>query len=425
MSKPPKKHHYVTQAQLRHFAYDKRRTRIHVFDKSNGKSFPSSIQDAGSENDFNTIIDENGRFNFEAMFDDVDSAGASIVSDIVAKRSLAHLEKEQWFAVADLGAVQLLRTKLARNTPGVLAEEMRSQLAKLGTDLNDPAYASPTESDAKRSTIAAFLKRDGHRNALLGLMPGLIEPGGAERFLTSDHPIVFSNPFPYGEHSLQSHGIMVHLPLSPTLLLTWHCPTIARRFNSLVNSDGDDQATLRAYGRALLTGAPATVSNEETTRYNAMQCAQSRRFLYSHDPEFGPAREWLAMEPGAAERESLLHLGKMGEGPAGRPRMPAGWTLVVHGPADHGQLLLEEIDEDGEGITARTRDVELLAAMAQDARLNYVQLFDGPLQRRHLGQVKLEILAERGPGWFRAVHYDESLRAFDRGLQLSDRNGTD
>jgi len=226
MSKPPKpsrKHHYVTQAQLRHFARGVGRTQIHVFDKTTGKNFTSSILDASSENDFNTITEDGGRLNFEAMFDRVDDAGAAIVAQIVEHRSLSWMGEQQVLALADLGTVQMLRTKLARETPGVLVEEMRDLLDKLGADLNDPDLAPPTDADAKRSTIEAFVKRTSHRNSFLRLMPGLVEPAGSARFLISDHPVVFTNPFPYGDHALQAQGILVHLPMSPTLLLTWHC----------------------------------------------------------------------------------------------------------------------------------------------------------------------------------------------------------
>lgn len=195
-SKPPKKHHYVTQAQLRHFARDDGQTQIHVFDKANGRSFTSSILNAGSENNFNTIIEDVGRFNFEAMYDKVDAAGAAIVAHIAERRSLSWMREKQVLALADLGTVQLLRTKLTRETPGVLAAEMRDLLDKLGADLNDRNLAPPTEADAKRGTIEAFVKRASHRNSFLRLMPGLVEPAGAARFLISDHPVVFSNPFP-------------------------------------------------------------------------------------------------------------------------------------------------------------------------------------------------------------------------------------
>lgn len=350
---------------------------------------------------------------FEAIFDEVDSNGATIVDQITERRSLAWMREEAVLKLADLGAVQLLRTKLSRETPGVLAQEMRETLAQFGADLDDPTLALPTEADTKRGTIEAFLKRAGHRDLFLRLFPGLVEPEGEARLLISDHPVVFSNPFPYGDHGLHSQGIMAHLPLSPTLLLTWHCPTIVGRFEHLLDIEGEDHPTLRAYGTGLIAGEPIKISDAEVERYNALQFAQSRRFLFSHAANFDRARERLATQPKTGLRESLMHLGRMGEGPPPRPRMPEGWNLVVHGPRDHCLLHLEEVDKEGEGITARTSHLELLNTAASDTRLDYVELYHCPRHRRHLGQVKLELLADRGPGWFRAVHYDESMREFD------------
>jgi Protein of unknown function (DUF4238) len=418
-AKLPKKHHYVTQAQLRHFARDKGRTQLHVFDKTSGATFGSSILNAGSENDFNTIVEGDERLNFEAIFDEVDGNGATIINQITERRSLAWMREDAVLKLADLGAVQLLRTKLSRETPGVLAQEMRETLAQFGADLNNPTFALPTEADAKRGTIRAFLNRDGHRDSFLQLFPGLTEPEGEARFLISDHPVVFSNPFPYGDHGLQSQGIMVHLPLSPTLLLTWHCPTIVSRFDHLLAIEDEDHSGLRAYGKGLIAGEPIKISDVEVERYNALQFAQSRRFLFSHAPNFDGPRERLAIQPETGPRDSLMHLGRMGEGPPPRRGMPEGWNLVVHGPRDHCLLHLKEIDKEGEGITARTSNLELLNAAAADTRLDYVELYHGSRQRRHLGQVKLELIADRGPGWFRAVHYDESMRAFDRQISAT------
>ena len=328
------------------------------------------------------------------------------------------MSEEQVVTLADLGAVQLLRTKLARETPRVLAEEMRRLLAEIGADLNDPELAPPTEADSKRGTIYAFYKRAELRDSFLRLAPGLVEPAKSARFVISDHPVVFSNPFPYGDHALQAQGILIHLPLSPTLLLTWHCPTIIARFERLLSIEDDDHAALRAYGRSLISGEPVAASDEEVERYNAIQVAQSQRFLFSHAPNFERVREQLSTQLGG-ERETLVHLGEMWEGPPPRAGMPEGWNMVLHGLRDHCMLHLEDIDEEGEGITAQTNTLALLDAAAGDAQLEYVELYDGPRLSRYLSQVKLEKIVDRGPGWFRAVHFDDSLRALDCQIRKS------
>ena len=176
---------------------------------------------------------------------------------------------------------------------------------------------------------------------------------------------------------------------------------------------------LRTYGEGLFTGNPARVSNVEIKRYNALQFSQSRRFVFSYSNDFdaATARRPEQTEAEFRERDSLMNLGRMGEGWPPRPGMPDGWTLVVRGQCDHCLLHIEEVDADGEGITARTSDLELLNATATDPRINSVQLYNGRILKQHLGQVKLELLVERGPGWFSAVHYDEALRTLD--CQLS------
>jgi hypothetical protein len=411
-----RKHHYVPQAQLRHFTHDEQRKRLFVYDKSKGKGYPSLVKNAGTEHDFNTIIEGEKRRNFEEMFDEVDSDGGDIVNLLNERRSLVGLNEEELLKLADLCAVQLVRTKLWRDTPGVLVHEMRVILEQFGADLDESKFASPTKNDAKRGTIKAFDVRSSLQDSFLRLHPSLVEPEGDARFLISDHPIVFSNPFPYGDHGLQAQGIMAHLPLSPTLLLTWQCPTIVARLDHLLGLESEDQPVLRIYGEGLFTGYPDRVSNVEIERYNALQLAQSRRFVFSYSNDFDAATACLPDQTEAEfrERESLMNLGRMGEGWPPRPGMPDGWTLVVQGQCDHCLLHIEEIDEEGEGITARTSNLELLNAAATDPRLNSVELYNGPLLRQRLGQVTLELLVERGPGWFSAVHYDEALRALVR-----------
>jgi len=241
-----RKHHYVPQAQLRHFTHDGERKKLFVYDKSKGKSYPSVVADTGMENHFNTIIEGDERLNFEPMFDNADAGGGYIVNLLNERRSLVGLNEEELLKLADLGAVQLVRTKLSRETPGVLVHEMREILEQFGADLDDLKFALPTKNDAKRGTIKAFANRTSLQNSFLRLYPGLVESEGDARFLISDHPIVFSNPFPYGDHGLQSQGIMAHLPLSPTLLLTWHCPTIVARLDHMLGLKSKDQPSLRA-----------------------------------------------------------------------------------------------------------------------------------------------------------------------------------
>jgi hypothetical protein len=99
--------------------------------------------------------------------------------------------------------------------------------------------------------------------------------------------------------------------------------------------------------------------------------------------------------------------------------MQSGIHLVVRGPADHGILTIEEIDPSGEGITARTGQITLLAQMASDQGMLRVELYVDGRPMRTLGAAMVEPLGNTADGWFRVVHRDASLRELGKRL---DRN---
>ena len=109
--------------------------------------------------------------------------------------------------------------------------------------------------------------------------------------------------------------------------------------------------------------------------------------------------------------ETHAELGEMGHGPPPRQGMPAGTHLVIFGPLDHCVLAIEEIDKSGEGLMARTKQVNLLAQVAADTRLLRVELYVDRQVRRRIGQAMVERFGEQSSGWFRVVHRDPSLRS--------------
>lgn len=164
MSKPPKpskKHHFVAQAQLRHFASDPDQRSIRVYDKALNKSWDSSLLNAGSENDFNTVEHTSGKWNFEDLFQDVDGRSATLIGEIVSRRSLSWLTPPDRVAMVDLFTTQMLRTRLARTTPQSVAIQMMDMMRKLGIDPDEgPNMATPTEATTRVSAVRSFLKRD-------------------------------------------------------------------------------------------------------------------------------------------------------------------------------------------------------------------------------------------------------------------------
>lgn len=416
MPKPSKKHHYVTQAQLRHFAADAERRFLFVFGKRADRSFRTSILNAGSQNDFNTVSVGDSKWNFESLFQEVDARSARLVAEIVSRRSLAWLTVDDRIALADLIATQLLRTHFSRTTPKRLAEQLREITRQLGYDPDDdPHMAMPSDAALRLGAVKAFLKRDGHAAVLLRLVPALYAIRGKRRFIISDHPIGRTNAFPYGDNGLASPGVLVVLPISPELTLALHCPTIVQRYELAGQADiePDRKARMLRYRDGLRSGEPIEVDDDMVLYLNGLQVGQSARYLYSHADDFDFARKILKRRPDRRVVESHVELGEMGRPPPRRREMPSGMHLVIFGPADHCMLAIDELDAGGEGLTARTRNLDLLAQVAADTRMLRAELYvDGQI-RRGMAQAMVERFGKPDEGWFRVVHRDHALRALN------------
>lgn len=349
MNRPSKKHHFVPQAQLRHFAADPERRSIYVFAKRTDRSFLASIVNAGSENDFNRVSLSDTKWNFEDLFQEVDTRSAGLVAEIVSRRSLAWMTADDRIALADFFATQMLRTHFSRTGPKHLAGQLREMTRQVGYDPDaDPHMAMPSDAAVRLAAVKAFLEREGHTVALLGLHPALYASDGEHRFIISDHPVSRINAFTYVDVGLTSPGVMVMLPVSPGLTLALHCPTIVQRHELAASADLEPERRTRMM------------------RY--------------------------------------------------RDGLRSGEPIAINGDMVHCALAIEEIDESGEGLTARTGQVDLLAQVAADTGMLRVELYVDRQVRRGMSQVMVERFGEPPSGWFRVVHRDPSLRSLSAQL---------
>lgn len=419
---PSKKHHFVTQAQLRHFKIADGKYSVFVFDKQTGRSFQSPIKNAGSENHFNTVTLGETKWNFEHLFDEVDSRSAKLVAQIVDSESLVWMSADDKESLADFVAVQLLRTRFGRTEPKAIVAALRNLTEQMGYDpYEDPTMALPSEAHVRLIAVDSFLNRDPHRTSLLRLIPSLHRSDLDVPFVISDHPVVRYNPFPYGDNGLSSLGITVHIPLTPSMTLTMLCPSIVARYESLeeLQLAPEKKEKLTIEREALRSGQPVLIDNAEALSLNRMQVKQSSRHIYSSVDEFEFVREMLKGDPTLERVETLLEVGELGMAPPPRADMPPGWQLVVFGAADHCMLPIQEFDEKGEGITAKTSKTSLVKKVAEDPGKLHVQLYQDRSVRREMREAMVEIINEKGPGWFRVVHRDQALR--ELGLKHDNR----
>lgn len=420
MPTPSKKHHYVPKAQLAHFSIDGRGKQVWVFDKQEDRVWPSSLMDAGSENAFNTIeLDQGGSWNFEDIFGDVDDLSATLIRRIVGERSMAWLDADGHAALLELFATQMLRTHLTRSTPLELTLQLRKVVADVGLDPDDdPSLAIPDERSRRLGTVRAFIGRAEAVSSMARLFPTLFAAPEHTRFLLSDHPVALSNAYSHGEPALDSHGVIVLLPVAPTLAVALICPTIVRRYKVIdgVEMPPDQRARMEHYRTGFHSRQPIEIEPGEVHYWNRLQVARSRRYLYGAVDDFDFAREMLDTNDGLRNVRSHISLGALGEAPPGKQGMPSGRHLVVRGRHDTCMLTIVAIDEDGESLTAQTTDIDLLDQVANDANELSVELYQDGRSQRGLNCVCLERVEREGGGWFRVVHRDASLRDLMRQI---------
>lgn len=419
-SKPSKKHHFVAQAQLRHFASDGECRSIWVYDKGLYRSWVSSLLNAGSENDFNTVELTAGKWNFEDLFQNVDGRSATLINEIVSRRALSWITPADHDAMIDLFTTQMLRTKLARTTPQIMAGQMREMVRALGLDPgDDPSMATPTEAAIRVGAVKSFLERDRVASSMFRLTPVLFAAGDGQRFIISDDPVIRCNAFPYGDLGLESHGIIVFLPIASDLALALLCPTITSRYDAIEQAEMEPEtrARMSRYRDGFRSGNSITIEPAELYTWNRCQVSGSASQLYAAaDGDFDVARAMLAEKPELRKVESRMTMGEMGHGSPPKPGLPAGLQLVIQAKFDHAILPIAEIDEAGEGLTARTTRIELLDLVAADRHELRADLYEDGRMRQGTGKATIERFGEPSDGWFRVVHMDESLRDLARQL---------
>lgn len=225
-SKPSNNHHFVPRSILRRFSADADRTHVIVFDKSSGAIWRGGMTTTGSAKGYNKLTRSSGeQLNFEPDFEEIDRTYAAI-GDVLAKtRYLSRLDDATRRALADVTAVQLLRTPIVRSSLNQLPRDLFEELRRVG--LPAPAEAElPSEDQIRQSARDLIADRSGARDALLAKDLMLLEPQGQARFWTSDHPVVRYSKAPLGETGLSSLGVEVYLPLAADLMLGFVCPSL-------------------------------------------------------------------------------------------------------------------------------------------------------------------------------------------------------
>jgi hypothetical protein len=386
-----KKHHFIPRSVLRRFSQIDAPGTVFVYDKQRDTNYSLSITDAGMENGFNTVVVGGERINFETEFGRADELMAGVHNRLVEVRKITNLSSDDRLVLADTTALQLVRTKMFRTTLRSASRAMIDEFLRVGLLDGEPL---PMDEQAARAMAREALHEREHQPDILNNKDLLLlEPEPDTRFWISDDPIVRYNPQPYGENGLSSPGIEVYWPIAADLALGFMCPTFRRSIEAglalgdeLEESLRDRCNDLRA---AFEKGTPTKIGRGGTAMFlNGLQARSSSRFIYSSDNNFESARTILSKNPELRSVESMVRMGRIGEGPARRANMPPGLQLVVYGREDHYIAPLTSYEDTPWGFNATFEYAAHLDMLVADQPWKAAYVFKDGVERRGMRELR-------------------------------------
>jgi hypothetical protein len=314
-----RKHHYVPQFLLRNFVSEKRET-LYAFDKWEGKQFQVAVKDAAAERGYNSFETDEASGCAEEFFTQIETTASPLIQKIVSDRQLPVLTPEGKAALAQLGVAQMLRSKNHR----AIYDQMGSIVRKLAEREGTPefkAWVGPADPDGDKQALLIHLKEDILKFAPYLALKDLVLFSSTESssLLIGDSPLVRTNTLNTSELrgtiGLASPGVEIYLPLSPTLVLGFMCPTIAGMMREIVNKLGKAAAKpASSYLSALESRASLALERPNIDFMNSQQVIASERFVYSGSNDFALVREMLESDPMLREgRRITTNQGPFGE----------------------------------------------------------------------------------------------------------------
>lgn len=268
MNNHVKNQHYVPQFLLKNFSSRERKF-IWAYDKKEKYSIKNQIKErpikkVASEEYFydQNINNEIGSYEYELQ--KVEDATAPIIDKIIETKSIIDLSEEERRILSFFITLQNLRTK------GSLLKTETS-MENLSEQLKDKANVKIPNINSKKIWFSMLEKSTSFYEILMNKVWMLNESNNS--FLISDNPVTLQNTTDKSEIrgtlGLDSFGIEIYLPLSPSLTLCLFCEKYFEK---------------NGYHKKYIPNSICEPNYIENL--NWLQIIYSERFIFSHNNEF-------------------------------------------------------------------------------------------------------------------------------------------
>lgn len=324
--------HYVPKFILRNFLGNREREQVHVFKKSTGKGFTTSIANIMAERRFHEFqIDDQYYASFEDAICRVEDMLLPSYKAVLEREALDGSPQEK----ADLltfMAFQFTRTRAQRELFDRMEDQLAKHLGKSGASLEDiKGYVPRTEESRKIQHMHLIMKTTGKLlESLVEKDLMLLRAAPGRSFYLSDNPVCLHNDAPrkwfLGNLGFACEGIQVYLPLSADLMLCAWCPSLVGELRAK-NADSKRQLAGAVLSKKMMNaklsdefqtmldkmrllrkpiedrirhcdnGTPVLLTTESMDFHNSMQVVSASEHIICKKADFDLAKRFMAENP--------------------------------------------------------------------------------------------------------------------------------
>ncbi len=312
--KHPRLQHFVPQFLLRNFVDEQ--GQLHVFDKATGRVFTASPRGIAAEAGFYDFTDDAGKpHSAESLLGRLEDLVANVVAGILAKESLAHLSISDRVRLSLFVAVQQIRVKAVRQRMKSLNAGILEVLAQRGIDPGDVIWEMDDE-EVTRQSIPRIVDAKPAAKTLFDMAWILYRAPEGKPFYISDNPVVLHNLVAPRQLRLDSPGIEVYLPISPSLALCFMCRHSVELMQSQLQKAAEikrrhgycavDIEPIARIVNAIDTGTPDPLLPDNVDHVNSLQVQYASQFIVSSIDDFELAKLMIGKNPRLKEPPGFI-----------------------------------------------------------------------------------------------------------------------
>lgn len=259
------------------------KAQIFVFDKSADRQFRTHVKNVAAESGFHDFTHDGVEYTIEPSLAEIEGRAAEVFRSICENQSIGHLEEETRQFLSRYLALQLTRTRQAREVKSGMVESTRELLQSRG---DDPSRLDElrdfSDNEESLSAIRQMHSSGEYAPYFLVKKWALLKANRRYPFYLGDHPIALHNSRdfgPYGNIGLAVPGIEIYFPISRSYTLAMWCPTIETVMGELE------------------AGNAVSCQPDNITFMNSLQVRTAERFVYSYDGNFDLVKRMLTEHP--------------------------------------------------------------------------------------------------------------------------------